>query len=186
MDDKPNGKNAFLKLDLGCGENKREGFTGVDLYAEADMKVDLMKFPWPWDSESVEEIHCSHFFEHIPGPTRIPFMDECHRILAPGGKITIIVPYWSSPRSIQDPMHAWPPVAEQSFLYYNKGWREANKLTHYLRSCDFDFTFGYMLDSETAQKSQEAQYFFIKHYVSAVNDLQVNLVKRESNNGNVA
>jgi len=171
-------KKQLLKLDLGCGENKKEGFRGVDLFAAADEKVDLTQFPWPWADCSVEEIFCSHFFEHIAGPQRIPFMDECYRILIPKGKMTIIVPYWSSPRAIQDPMHMWPPVAESSFLYFDKGWREANKLTHYLGTCDFEFSYGYSLDPETALKTQDVQYFHVKHYINAVSDMQVNLTKR--------
>jgi predicted SAM-dependent methyltransferase len=56
-----------LKLDLGCGQNPREGFDGVDLYGDkAKHKVDLFKFPWPFADNSVDEIHCSHFMEHIP------------------------------------------------------------------------------------------------------------------------
>lgn len=183
---KRNGKAEPLKLDLGCGENKREGFLGVDLLANADLQLDLLKFPWPWKDGTIEEVWCSHFFEHIPGMTRIKFMDELWRILiAPlegkpetGGRCTIIVPYWSSPRAIQDPSHQWPPVSENSFLYFNKGWRDANKLNHYLGKCDFDFTYGYLADEETAKRNQETQVFYIKHYLNAVNDLQVNLVKR--------
>lgn len=186
MTEPTNGK-TLLKLDLGCGENKREGFTGVDFFANADLKVDLFQFPWPWDSDTVEEVWCSHFFEHIPGPMRIPWMDELWRILVPKGKATIIVPYWSSPRAIQDPMHQWPPVAEQSFLYFNKAWKTMNKLNHYLGQADFDFTYGYYFDVETAQKNQETQSFFVKHYIQSVNDLQVNLVKRsENDNRNLA
>jgi len=178
---KKNGKAEpaqLLKLDLGCGENKKEGFTGVDLFAKTDIKADLLKFPWPWRDNSVEELWCSHFFEHIPGPTRVPWMDEAWRILIPNGKLTIIVPYWSSPRAIQDPMHQWPPLSEQSFIYFNKEWRTLNKLNHYLGRADFDFTYGYLCDQETAQRNQESQQFYIKHYLQAVNDLQVNLVKR--------
>jgi SAM-dependent methyltransferase len=168
----------LLKLDLGCGANCREGFTGVDLYNGAQIKCDLMKFPWPWKDNSVEETFSSHFLEHVPGPERIKLMDELHRILIPGGKAIFIVPYWSSARSIQDPTHAWPPIAEQSFLYFNKGWRDANKLGHYLGKCDFDFTFGYLADPETAAKNLESQAFYVKHYLQSVNDLQVVLTKR--------
>lgn len=182
--DQDKQSKPLLKLDLGCGENKKAGFHGVDFYSQADTRFDLMTFPWPWKDSSVEEIWCSHFFEHIPGPARIKFMDECYRILIPEAKFTIVVPYWASPRAIQDPMHMWPPVSEQSFLYFNQGWREANKLTHYLGSCDFDFTFGYVLDPETVGKNQEVQTFQIKHYLQAVTDLQVNLVKRSHENSN--
>lgn len=56
-----------LKLDLGCGQNPREGFEGVDLYGEkAKHRVDLFRFPWPWADNSVDEINCSHFLEHVP------------------------------------------------------------------------------------------------------------------------
>ncbi len=56
-----------LKLDLACGQNPKEGFEGVDLYAaNAKHRVDLFKFPFPWEDNSVSEIHCSHFIEHLP------------------------------------------------------------------------------------------------------------------------
>lgn len=170
----------LIKLDFGCGENKREGFTGVDLYApNADVKCDLTQFPWQWKDNSVDEIHCSHFLEHIPGPVRVQFMDECWRVLIAGGRATFVVPYWSSPRAIQDPFHAWPPLSEESFLYFNKAWRTQNKLNHYLGKCDFDFNYGYLLDPETAQRNQETQSFYVRHYVRSVMDLQVNLTKRQ-------
>ena len=60
-----------LKLDLACGNNKREGYTGIDI-AETDAVdhvVDLRVFPWPIESESTEEINCSHYIEHIKHDT---------------------------------------------------------------------------------------------------------------------
>lgn len=55
-----------VRLDLACGQRCKEGFEGLDLYAPAARKVDLLKFPWPIESDSVDELHCSHFVEHIP------------------------------------------------------------------------------------------------------------------------
>jgi predicted SAM-dependent methyltransferase len=56
-----------LKLDLGCGQNPKEGFEGVDVRGgKAKHEVDLFKFPWPFENDSVEEIHASHFLEHVP------------------------------------------------------------------------------------------------------------------------
>lgn len=55
-----------LKLDLACGQSPREGFEGVDLNAEAQHHVDLFKFPFPWADASADELHCSHFVEHLP------------------------------------------------------------------------------------------------------------------------
>lgn len=60
-------EGPVVKLDLGCGKKPREGFEGVDLISnESTHKVDLFKFPFPWADESVDQIHTSHFIEHIP------------------------------------------------------------------------------------------------------------------------
>lgn len=56
-----------VKLDLGGGQNPREGFECVDLNAPSPKhRVDLFKFPWPFKDNSVDELHASHFIEHIP------------------------------------------------------------------------------------------------------------------------
>jgi hypothetical protein len=48
------------KLDLACGTRKKDGFTGVDSveFDGVDIVWDLTKFPWPWETDSVEETHC--------------------------------------------------------------------------------------------------------------------------------
>jgi hypothetical protein len=55
------------KLDLGCGLNPKEGFEGVDIRGNEKAKhiVDLFKFPWPFEDNSVDEIHASHLLEHV-------------------------------------------------------------------------------------------------------------------------
>jgi hypothetical protein len=105
-------------------------------------------------------------------------MDECARILVPEGKIRIIVPFGRSNRALQDFTHEWPPVVEESFLYFNKGWRDANGLSHYPVSCDFDFTYGYAMNQIWATKHEEPRNFGIAHHWNVVADLDVTLVKR--------
>lgn len=172
-----------LKIDLGCGRNKKEGFTGVDLYPDAkpDLVHDLLKYPWPWADDSVEEFHCAHFFEHVPGPDRPRFIEEVYRCLKPGGKITIVCPYFKSCRAYQDFSHAWPPVCEQSFLYFNKMWREdpRNNLTHgvYDIKANFEFNYGYQLSPDWENRANEARDFAVKNYWEAAADLHVVLTK---------
>jgi hypothetical protein len=136
------------------------------------------KYPWNLKNESVSEVFSAFLLNRIPGEERYTFMDELWRVLVPNGKVTMIVPYWTSVRSIQDPGSAWPPLGEQSFLYFNKQWREAQKILNSCH-CDFDFVYGYAMDQETAGKNDEVRSFNIKHYNNSVNDVQVTLTKRQ-------
>jgi len=65
-----------MRIDLGCGPKKREGFFGVDVqpYEGVDLVHDLGLFPWPIASNSVEEIFSSHALEHLPNG--LAFMDS--------------------------------------------------------------------------------------------------------------
>lgn len=186
-----------LKLSLACGDAKPEGFKGVDIFktASADYVQDLLQFPWSqFADNSVDEIECMNFVEHIPhGDSRddpfFQFFDEIHRILKPAvfdsnnpniplhGFARIVCPYYSSMRAWQDPTHQ-RAISEASFLYLNKQWRIDNKLDHYPVECDFDFSYAYILAPEWQSRNQDAQAFAIKHYNNVVTDIQVQLVKR--------
>jgi SAM-dependent methyltransferase len=168
-----------LKLDLACGQRKQAGFVGVDnIQTEStDIIHDLNTYPYPFDDNSVDEIYCSHYVEHVDD--LVKFMDELWRILKPEAKIMIIAPYYANMRAWQDPTHK-RAISEASFLYFNRKWREDTLTDHYLQiKCDFDFTYGYVVSPEWGNRSQEARDFAIKHYINVVNDLQVVLTKRK-------
>lgn len=171
-----------IKLDLGAGCTKLPGFTGVDLYAPgADVKLDLFKFPWPWKSESVTEIHCSHFLEHVPRVIRWRFMEECWRILKPEGVMRIVVPSWKSERAYGDMTHEPPAVVAMFFWYLNKGWREANKLTYgpYDLKCNFDHQAGpTQMVPAFSSRAHEAQIFACTHYLETFGDMWVSLTRK--------
>lgn len=168
------------KIDFACGDNKREGFFGIDKFktSSTDAEMDLLAFPWDIDTGSVEEAHVSHFFEHIPAALRRPFIEELHRVLKDGAKVTIIVP--TGDRMLQDPTHQWPPVVPGSFLYFNKQWLKDNKLEHgdYATTADFDYTYGFALDPSVASRNAEYQAYAVKHYNNATTDLHVTLTKK--------
>jgi len=126
---------------------------------------------------SVKEIVCTGVLEFIPGKGRGMFFDECYRVLANDGKMTVTVPYWNSWRAYYDPRFEWPPFCEQSFLVYNKAWREANMKGLELES-DWDFTYGYAWDAETMARNDESRAFWTKHYTNSVEALQLTLTKR--------
>lgn len=169
-----------MKLDLGCGTRKREGFLGVDSSPDcgADFVHDLREHPWPFDDASVEEVHCSHFLEHLDGPERIAFMEELYRVLKPGAKALFITPYWTWVGAIQDPTHKWPPIAEQSYFYFNAEARRRLNVEHYAIRCDFDLAFDGVLAPEIRSLGPNEQAFAKKHYFNAVLELHAQLTRR--------
>lgn len=173
-------ESTELRLNLGCGQTKLDGWTGIDISPNsgADIIHDLTVVPWPFDSESVTEVQAAHFLEHLTGAQRMDFMNELWRILKPEGTATIVTPYGGSYRAFQDPTHQWPPIVEASYLYFNRKWREENQLDHYPIHCDFDFTYGYQIDNPWASRAQEAKDFALRHYVNVAADLHVVLTKR--------
>lgn len=168
-----------VRLDLACGQNCLQDFEGVDLYApQAHRKIDLCRFPWPIDDNSVDELFCSHFIEHIPArpieardlvdpnPQMLDrwldvdmffaFFDEAWRILKPGGKFRVICPALKSNRAFQDPTHR-RFIAAETFAYLSLDWRKANRLDHYRVRCNFAGQCNHTLPSELTLLCPEAQ-----------------------------
>ena len=176
-----------LKLDLGSGPNPKEGFEGVDQYAfggKVKHVMDVRKYPWRWKDGSVAELHCSHFLEHLVATERCEFMNECWRILVPGGKMTVITPHWASNRAYGDPTHQWPPVSEMFFFYLLREWRlkEAphTDVSHWKDgfNCDFEATGGYNVHPSLVVKNSDYQQFALANYKEAAQDTIMTLTKR--------
>ncbi|HWF46083.1 MAG TPA: methyltransferase domain-containing protein [Bryobacteraceae bacterium] len=77
-------------LDVGCGINKYPGAIGLDRnpHTAADVVADLNHFPFPFADTSFREIRAIHVIEHVADV--IGFMEEVHRLLAPGGGAVIV------------------------------------------------------------------------------------------------
>lgn len=187
------------KLDLGCGKNVAEGFAGVDLLSFGQAwHCDLRISPWmltpfatrsddgttypvpgasPIPADSVDEVHSSHFVEHLTGVERVAFWNELHRVLKKGAQARIIVPNWSHACAYGDPTHQWPPMSEWAIYYLNKAWRDANA-PHVPLTCDFDFVTGGSWDAWLEVRPQDTRTFAMQRYVNSWRDLIINLTKR--------
>ena len=167
-----------MKLDLGAGKNKRDGFIGVDCRAfdGVDQVVDLRQ-PWPWENESVEEVHSSHFVEHLTASERIHFVNELYRVLKKGAKATVIVPHWNSNRAYGDLTHQWPPVSEFWFYYLSKAWREQNAPHNDAYTCDFQATWGYSMHPDLVVRNQDYQQHALQFWKEAAQDIHATLTK---------
>ena len=174
------GPDTPLKLDLGCGKRKKEGFTGVDArkFDGVDVTCDLGRDPWPWPDDSVEEAHASHMVEHLPVKERIHFVNELHRVLRKGKGALIIVPSWKSCRAYGDLTHAWPPVTESWFFYLDAAWRAENAPHNDEYTCDFSHTYSYLTGPALVGRSAEYANFACAHYTEAALDLMATIVKK--------
>jgi hypothetical protein len=98
-----------MRINLGCGHRKRDGYHNVDKFAgcSPDEVVDLERFPWPWDSDSVEEVVMSHVLEHLGATTDAYFgvFRELYRVCRHGAPVRITVPHPRHDTFLADPTH---------------------------------------------------------------------------------
>ncbi len=106
-----------IKLNIGCGKHKKDGYINIDISPKYKPDIVASATHLPFKSNSVDEIYTSHMVEHVPNFEKA--MREMHRILKPGGKLYIVVPY-SAATSAYLPQHmhyfSW-----DSFLPFKNG-----------------------------------------------------------------
>jgi SAM-dependent methyltransferase len=113
----------YIKLELGAGRRgdppwEKAPWATIGLNPSADPHSDIY-----WDLESgiplpdkcIDEIYSNQTLEHIENI--IHLMNECWRVLKPGGFMFACVPHRASPYAWADPTHKRVFVRE-SFLYY--------------------------------------------------------------------
>ena len=85
-----------MRLNLGCGYNKRQGWTNVDRSAACnpDQLVDLESFPWPWEASTIDEIMLNHVLEHLGATTEgyIGIIKEIWRVCR--NAATVVLSRW--------------------------------------------------------------------------------------------
>lgn len=118
------------QLNLGSGRDYREGWENLDVNPGGRLKVDtdwnFLETPWPYPDSCFDLIFSSHVFEHIPhtvpGTWKDGFLvvlDECWRVLKPGGRLVIVVPH-------PEGKSAWSS-ATHTRLVYPEQFREVEK-----------------------------------------------------------
>jgi predicted SAM-dependent methyltransferase len=108
-----------MKLNLGCGNDYREGYVNCDWTnkVKVDKIVDLEK-KLPFKDNSVDEILCFHVLEHVNN--FIPLMHEMYRIGKKDAKIIIKTPFYSAWGQFNDPTHV-RFFTPWTFDYFKKG-----------------------------------------------------------------
>lgn len=107
-----------MKIDLGCGRRKREGYFGIDCQQldGVDLVCDCNGII-PLQDNCADEIIAFDFLEHINNDKRIHIMSEIWRLLKPNGMFVSQTPSTDGRGAFQDPTH-YSFWNENSFLYY--------------------------------------------------------------------
>ena len=100
----------MAKLNLGCGRTALPGFIGLDMTLSAAVDVQASATELPFKDEVFDLVVASHILEHIPDSVLVSqgngrfrqtlgldcLRDEVDRVLRPGGRFLIRVPYKES------------------------------------------------------------------------------------------
>jgi len=183
----------MIKLNLGCGQNLKEGYINVDKFNSfsPDVVCDLEVTPWPFESNSVDEITMYHVLEHLGADVNVFFavMKEMYRVCAPGAVIHIAVPHPRSDSFDGDPTHVRPINQYVMSLFSKKrnlecqenGWPDT-PLATYL-DVDFDMAhFSMSLTPHWTEKyssgkvSTEEIDFAIQTYFNVVQEIKFDLI----------
>lgn len=73
-----------VKLDIGCGKHKIDGFIGIDIDKDSDADIIASALNLPFDNNSVDEIYSSHLVEHFYPEEVKKFFSEIYRVLKNG------------------------------------------------------------------------------------------------------
>lgn len=85
-------QGAPVLLHLGSGSEHKAGYVNIDLAgADVDVALDLAR-GLPLPDGSVDGVFHEHFLEHLPTRVGYAFLQECVRVLAPGGVLRVGVP----------------------------------------------------------------------------------------------
>ncbi|MFO0773135.1 MAG: class I SAM-dependent methyltransferase [Nitrospiraceae bacterium] len=103
-------------IDLGCGGNKVAGAWGFDarMVPGIDVVADIER-PLPIRSDSVDVVWVRHVLEHVR--ELVALMEELSRICKSGGRVEVVVPYYTSRGAFRDPTHV-RYITEDTFQYF--------------------------------------------------------------------
>jgi len=95
----------MLKLNLGCGTKPAPGFLNVDKVGSPDLRLDLEELPWPWETDSVDQVMFHHSLERLGASNALYFgiIRELYRVCCDGAAIEILVPHPRHDDFITDP-----------------------------------------------------------------------------------
>ncbi len=160
-------------LDIGCGTDKVQGAVGIDRVKlpGVDVVHDLNKFPYPFKNETFDEVYLLDVIEHLDNVVGV--IEECYRLLKPGGKLHIRVVYWNHKYAWSDPTHN-RGFSEISFEFFT-----GKRRSYYTKAHFKDMSISYIYDQRALKifKSKRLVKLLSKFLCNTIQGMNVILIK---------
>ncbi|MBE9125847.1 MULTISPECIES: class I SAM-dependent methyltransferase [unclassified Coleofasciculus] len=165
-------KENYINLEIGAGDQRGEnGWITLDLTRNCDIYWDLRKgIPFP--DESIHKIYSSHLFEHLSFKEIQKLLDECSRVLVPGGYFSICVP---NARIYIEAYLQKERLDKSIFFNYKSAYNNTTKIDYVNYTAYMNGEHKYMFDEENLVAILEKKGFKNVHSRS----YNPNLDKRE-------
>jgi SAM-dependent methyltransferase len=184
-------QSTELKLHIGCGPCHLPGWINLDVHP-APLATNVL-WGLPFADGSVRLLYLSHLLEHLFYPHDVqPFLQELHRVLAPGGIVRIVVP--DIEQCIAAYRHNDQDFFAQRVQHWGAGDGQPTRLEHFLAYAGagpdpaylFEaHKFGY--DFETLQRALQRAGFVgierMRHMHSQCPELQVDAISSTASAG---
>ncbi len=171
----------MLKIDIGCGPVKEEGYIGIDRYAlpGVDIVADLNN-GIPLEDNSVDVVYFGHSLEHFDNLGNI--LKEIHRVCKNNAIMNVLAPYSNNYCNLVNPNHKLQ-FNEHTFRYYT------NYECSWLDPQLWQFPYYYHWGLASGDYSQcnidirciDMEFFYHNKYNNLSNELK-NLARESLNN----
>lgn len=109
--------NEEIKINIGAGSTKYEGYLTLDKYCNADIKKDIFEIDL-FNDGTVDKFLAEHVLEHFSSADGEKFMKICYNSLKVGGELEISVPDLGRLNEITDEEY------KLKVLYGHRDWGE--------------------------------------------------------------
>ena|GEM_PF-1294086 len=174
-------EHDLVKIELGCGKTKSEGYIGVDRYPMpgVDIVADMNK-KLPFQDEYADIVYASHSLEHLDDMQHI--ISEIFRISKDRAIIYILAPYASTSLNIANFYHKIQFNEDTFRLFSNEKDCIVDKEIYY---CPHSYEWG-LEQSDNSEgtielKLLKMEFFYYKEYVNLSEKQKLHARKAFSN-----
>jgi len=157
---------TLVKIELGCGSTKTEGYIGIDRFdlPGVDVVTDINK-GLPFDDGSVDVILASHSLEHMDDLGII--MNELYRVSKHKTVFLLLAPYYFTSTNIANPYH-YLRFTEDTMRFFTQALRTTSNPFPTELDCPHLQNWGLAesdnSDSAVSFETLQIEYFYFDGY----------------------